>query len=690
MSYLLCLVLANLVSVYEWQEISSPGIRSMEHCVVYDSLNNLFFLLGGDSTGYGGYMDICFSFDPETEIWDTNAPLLTKRKAHRCAYRNGFIHIFCGMNEFGKITSHEVYDIALDSWVTKASAPLAVTRPSVVTWKDSLIYIIGGYDVSSNARVEVYYYDPADDSWNPATSLPSRLHGGGAEIKGDSIFIVGGADGYSFYSEILLGIINSDNPAEINWFWGDSLPNPNTQNLHAMINNKIYMIGGFYNEGNNNEVWEYNRLNGQWTSLPDYPARSIAVGDFAKRGKLFNSTGDIYCFMGDTAGRSRHTTDKCYKLVEAVAVNDAGMYAINSPVSGQGVNAFVQVNGTVKNYGENTYSFKTYVNIYDPDSLIVFSDSAEVDDLSSLDTLNIDFGSFQLTKVGTYTVKMFTYALDDTYRQNDSLTATFNSSDCYWEVIAPSGVRAICHTVAYDPADDLFFIMGGDSTGYETNMDICLEFDPKTNTWDTRQPMYTAKRGHAAAYRKGFIHVLCGSDNYGNKLTYHEVYDISSDSWDLAAPASLPVTYPGAVTWRDSLVYLIGGYDTYHDARTEVYYYTPSTNSWDTATSLPRPLQGGGVKIKGDSIFIVGGADGFSYYSEILFGVINQAEPSEINWSWGNPLPISENARNGFAIKNNKLFMIGGAFDIGINEAGNMIYRAKPGHPFRIILQIVY
>jgi hypothetical protein len=67
-----------------------------------------------------------------------------------------------------------------------------------------------------------------------------------------------------------------------------------------------------------------------------------------------------------------------------------------------------------------------------------------------------------------------------------------------WQNIAPSGVKGLCHTVVYDPADDLFFIMGGDSTGYQTNIDICLQFDPKTNTWDTKEPMYTAKRGHAA------------------------------------------------------------------------------------------------------------------------------------------------------------------------------------------------
>jgi hypothetical protein len=444
-----------------------------------------------------------------------------------------------------------------------------------------------------------------------------------------------------------------------------------------MINDKIYMIGGYYNEGNNNEVWEYNRVTGEWTSLPDYPARSIAVGDFTKTGRP-NSTVDIYCFMGDTAGRSRRTTDKCYKLVEIVAENDVGMYAINSPVSDTAIESFVQVNGTVKNYGVKSYSFKTYVNIYDPDLMIEFSDSTEVDNLASSDTLNIDFGSFQLKKTGTYTVEMFTYASDDTCSLNDSLTTTFNSFDCFWESIPSSGIRAYAHTVVYDPTDDLFFIIGGDSTGYGTNMDICLEFDPKTNLWDIKEPMYTAKRGHSASYRKGFIHVLCGVDNYENRITHHEIYDISSNSWDLAAPVPIPVSRPGVVTWRDSLIYFMGGFDSYSNTRTEVYYYNPEIDSWHTATSLPRPFHAGGVKIKGDSIYIVGGGDGSTGNARILLGEINPADPTEINWSWGDSLPMSGNYNNGFAIKNNNLYLIGGAFNMETTNA--WVYDLQDGN----------
>jgi len=348
--------------------------------------------------------------------------------------------------------------------------------------------------------------------------------------------------------------------------------------------------------------------------------------------------------------------------------NDAGMYAINGPVSDTIIGAFVQVNGTVKNYGTNTYSFESGINIYDPDLIIAFTNTIQVDDLAPSDTLNIDFGSFQLTKEGTYTVEMFTHALNDTNSWNDSLTTTFNSFDCYWESLPFPGIRNQNHAVAYDPVNDLFFITGGDSTGSNNLMDICLEFDPETNTWDTRQPMPIKRAGHRAGYRNGFIHILCGMDESITKITNHAVYDIDGNSWDTAAPTPITVTRPCVVTWKDSLVYLIGGYDEYHDALTDVYFYEATTNSWYTATLLPRRIHAGGAEIKGDSIFIIGGADGVSHYSNILLGEINPADPRDINWSWGVSLPIEWNGDNGISIKDDKAYMIGGDFDDGTNE----------------------
>jgi hypothetical protein len=370
--------------------------------------------------------------------------------------------------------------------------------------------------------------------------------------------------------------------------------------------------------------------------------------------------------------------------------NDVGMYSINSPVSDTTIRALVSVNGTVKNYGTSVSSFETGVNIFDPDSEIAFTKETTVGFLAPSETQNIYFGNVQLTKAGTYTVEMFTHKLNDENSFNDSLTTTFNSSDYFWQSIPSPGIRNHAHGVVYDPVNDLFFIVAGDSTGNQANMDICLAFDPKTNTWETKQPMPKKRGRHCAAYRNGFIHVLCGKDGNLAIVPNHAVYDINGNSWDTAASSPVAVTRPNAVTWKDSLVYLIGGYDETHTARTDVNYYNPETDSWHSATSLPRQLHAGASAIKGDSIFIYGGADGSTYYSEILLGEINSSDPTVINWSWGNSLP-TWNASNGFAIKNNTAYMIGGVSDEGTNNVWEYdildeVWTSLPDYPTPFIM----
>ncbi|MEJ2355805.1 MAG: kelch repeat-containing protein, partial [candidate division WOR-3 bacterium] len=321
MIFLLSFALVTLLPAYQWQSIPSPNIKTHTHGVIYDPVNDLFFITGGDSSNFedSDFMDICLEFDPKTNSWETKQPMPTGRGRHRAVYRNGYMHVFCGKDIYGNhLISHEVYNINSDSWETAKSAPLLVSRPSVVTWKDSLIYLMGGYDPTHTARNEVYVYYPETNSWDSATFLPRRLHAGTAEIKGDSIFIIGGADGSTYYSNILIGEINPDDPTEINWSWGNSLPMAfNVANGLAIKDNKAYMIGGSFNDGTN-ETWQYDIQNGNWTSLPDYPARFIHRGDFAQRRNGPDSMGIVYCFMGDTSDYwSRTPTNECYRLTTA-------------------------------------------------------------------------------------------------------------------------------------------------------------------------------------------------------------------------------------------------------------------------------------------------------------------------------------------------------------------------------------
>jgi hypothetical protein len=351
--------------------------------------------------------------------------------------------------------------------------------------------------------------------------------------------------------------------------------------------------------------------------------------------------------------------------------NDAGMYAINSPITDNLIGKTVDVNGTVKNYGTNTYSFDVTANVYDPALGLVFTNTQSINNLAPNDTLNVDFGNLQLSMLGQYTVEMFTYEAGDNNPTNDTLFTTFNVEREIWASLPNAPGRRLAHATVYDPDDDLFFIIGGDSTGANIT-NSCFEFNPSTEVWASRTPMSTARDWIEGAYRNGYIHVMGGYDG-ATGLTSHEVYDIALNSWSTAAPIPYPAgrIAHGLVTWNDSLVYLIGGRDigTGYSQRT-VDFYEPVSNTWISADSMPIGFDMGGAKIDGNTIYIIGGLEAFSGYifEMVLKGEINPSNPTQINWQWTDSLP-DINFNNGLAIKNGKAYMIGGFLGNVVSDA---------------------
>jgi N-acetylneuraminic acid mutarotase len=64
-------------------------------------------------------------------------------------------------------------------------------------------------------------------------------------------------------------------------------------------------------------------------------------------------------------------------------------------------------------------------------------------------------------------------------------------------------------------------------------------YDPKTNTWDRRAPMPTARDGLDAAVVGGKIYVI-GGVSFGNPhsaFAENEVYDPGNDTWTNLTPA---------------------------------------------------------------------------------------------------------------------------------------------------------
>ena len=94
------------------------------------------------------------------------------------------------------VTTHEVYDVASNSYAKRADMPTARNHSAsgVINGK---IYIVGGRTGSvfiPNAfNVDlVDEYDPASDQWSLKAPMPTPRHAVGATAIGDWIYVAGG------------------------------------------------------------------------------------------------------------------------------------------------------------------------------------------------------------------------------------------------------------------------------------------------------------------------------------------------------------------------------------------------------------------------------------------------------------------------------------------------------------------
>ncbi len=76
-------------------------------------------------------------------------------------------------------------------WTTGAPMPTLRTEVTAAVLKDD-IYVIGGFDESSQVTDIVEVYNVTNNTWTKATSLPGPLHHTAAASYDGKIYVVGG------------------------------------------------------------------------------------------------------------------------------------------------------------------------------------------------------------------------------------------------------------------------------------------------------------------------------------------------------------------------------------------------------------------------------------------------------------------------------------------------------------------
>ena len=198
----------------------------------------------------------------------------------------------------------------------------------------------------------------------------------------------------------------------------------------------------------------------------------------------------------------------------------------------------------------------------------------------------------------------------------------------------------------------IYCIGGCRDGGYFSNDSITgvnEVYDPATDTWETKEPIPTPRRGLGANVVNGKIYLIGGYIPHSSSLTgfsvlsLNEVYDPATDSWTMKAkePTAASSSVSAVV---DSKIYVLGeGLNQIYDA---------NTDTWSLGTSPP-PHPG---------VACAGAATGVNALKRIYrfaWGVTQVYDPETDSWMFGADM-LTKRSGFGVAVVNDMLFVIGG------------------------------
>ncbi len=158
---------------------------------------------GGVAIEYNGvahmfYGNSHYEYDPVTDIYTPRAAIPTMRKWATCALVDNKIYLIGGASGtayMGVTNVNEVYDIASDSWSTKAPLPeprfgMGEKNPVI----NGKIYVAFGQTPYKIFLTDNLRYDPVADKWERMSSGVYPRDGVGCGVVNNKLYILGGRD----------------------------------------------------------------------------------------------------------------------------------------------------------------------------------------------------------------------------------------------------------------------------------------------------------------------------------------------------------------------------------------------------------------------------------------------------------------------------------------------------------------
>ena len=258
------------------------------------SLQNRIYCIGG-YCGFGGNQLGATSanevYDPETDSWETKAPMLMPELNVRANVADGKIFVIGGNNNG---TLNQVYDPATDSWTTKAPIPTAVSSYASAVAEDKIFVITNDLTQIYNAR---------NNSWSIGIPAPSPvILANAAATTGNfapqRIYVFGVDAQLPYWQLSTKGFITQCyDPNTDNWTACSSLQTGRYDVGITVVDDKLYLIGGFNTRFSSTELdpnptYIFSTLNEQYTPI-DYGAVPLTTSMISSENIASDATPTV-------------------------------------------------------------------------------------------------------------------------------------------------------------------------------------------------------------------------------------------------------------------------------------------------------------------------------------------------------------------------------------------------------------
>lgn len=225
---------------------------------------------------------LAFETNPATGLeapensWVAKTSLQKSIGQVQVAVANGRIYAMSG-------SANEEYNPATDTWTSKKPMPTKRDYFAVTAYRNK-IYIIGGqsgYIPAGDLRIlttvnEVY--DPATDTWETKTPMPTPRFYLSANTVNDKIYLIGGLNNTDYNPPLsILGLNEVYDPQADTWSTKTPTPHPVYVHASAVLDSKIYLFGGGASESDLTQI--YDSAADSWSygqRMPD-KTRSMAA-----------------------------------------------------------------------------------------------------------------------------------------------------------------------------------------------------------------------------------------------------------------------------------------------------------------------------------------------------------------------------------------------------------------------------